>query len=95
MVTGLQVAKNRHRLLRQGHDVLLAHLHASCRNSPFVVIKVELLPLRLAKLARAHEYEGREFERGLCRRVSPISLDRPQQLADLRGFRDAERRRSM
>jgi hypothetical protein len=58
----LQCAQGGHRLARQRHDVLGFHLHALRRDAPLACLKIDLVPLGLAQLARPHEHEWRELE---------------------------------
>jgi hypothetical protein len=80
--------------------VLLAHLHAVCRDPPFSRAQIDLGPLCRAELARAHEYQRRQFQCGFDDRVAAVSVERPGKLCDLawvcdrRPIRHGHRRQS-
>ena len=82
----MDLAKDRHRLTRQGHDVRRAGLRH--RVAPLGPLEVDAGPLRRHQLAEAHEHQRCKTERATYGKRSGIAVQLPEQRADLLRIRD-------
>src|SRR5581483_1198903 len=64
---------------RERHVVMGPHLHASRRNTPFALSKVEFGPFSHPQFTRPHKDEWRQTQRATCNERSLVTVDRPKQ----------------
>src|SRR5262245_284221 len=83
-----QRGKDRDRLPRQRHFVIITRLHLLGRDQPYAVLLVELGPLRQPQLAGAHHGQSDQLECVLHQPavLSVVDLDPAHQLADVLGI---------
>lgn len=77
----MKPAQELKRLPGQRNQVLNARLHALRRNPPLRALEIELLPARLAELARAYKEEEGEFQGDADHLAPSVVINRIEQFS--------------